>query len=490
MKKMLTYIFRMMAVAVVLMAAASCQEFHIDSQPEAPLSLNVDAQDTYDLLAVSPAKVVFNISSNTPWTISSDSQWCVPTPAMSASSSLVSEIVVTTEDNQSKTSRTAVLTIEAEGVAEPKVITIRQASRQNLVVVPFDERVATEGQTVTFTVVSNKPWEVIPSTAFVSDIDRKSGPGSEDGAEEVISVSVPANPGAVRSGEITVRTDYDSYTFEIVQNGIVIQLEDDPEAETIALDGNGLAVEKVIPIRSNKEWKVEVPSEYSSWLSAENIDGSNLRIVAATNTRLCTRSAVIVLKTKELIEGFEGVNFEVTQPGCVNFSEGTVYVEDEATGNVRVEFSKGEMFRTSFLTKKGRTVIELEKMQMSAIYNLGFNFTSSSNANYKLHLEGSNTWWFRCAGGFSWVAPIKKPYTFDDVNALRKLEFVVEDDPAAAGKLSISIYLNGTLYGTQTGRTDVFAAGDPGCPFIFEAGAAPAEGDHCVFKSITYIPAE
>ena len=68
MKKMLTYIFRMMTAAAVSMTAASCQEFHIDSQPEAPLSLNVDAQDTYDLLAVSPAKVVFNISSNTPWT--------------------------------------------------------------------------------------------------------------------------------------------------------------------------------------------------------------------------------------------------------------------------------------------------------------------------------------------------------------------------------------------------------------------------------------
>ena len=66
----------------------------------------------------------------------------------------------------------------------------------------------------------------------------------------------------------------------------------------------------------------------------------------------------------------------------------------------------------------------------------------------------------------------------------------MEDDPAAAGMISISIYMNGELYGTQAGRTDVFAAGDPGCPFIFESPGDPVEGDYCVFKSITYIPAE
>ena len=398
-------IFRML-VTVLVPLMASCQEFHIDSQPEAPLSLYLDAQDTYELQALSPARVVFNISSNTPWTISSDSQWCIPSPAMSAASSLVAEIVVTAEDNTARTSRTAVLTIEAEGLAESKVITIRQDSRQNLVVVPFDGRADAEGQTISFTVVSNKAWEIIPSTAFLSDIDRKSGTGSDDGAEEVISINIPANTGAARSGEVTVRTDYDSYTFTVVQNGIVIQLADDPESSVIAFDGGGQEVEKTVQIRSNKDWRVEVPEEYASWLSAEKISENSLILRADANSRLCRRSGQIVLNTEEFTDGFDGVQLEVTQPGCVNFSEGVVHTVDEATGNVRVDFAKGEMFRTVFHAGKGRTVIELESMQMSAIYNLGFNFTSSSNANYKLHLEGGNTWWFRCAGGFGWIAPI------------------------------------------------------------------------------------
>ena len=171
----------------------------------------------------------------------------------------------------------------------------------------------------------------------------------------------------------------------------------------------------------------------------------------------------------------------------VVFAEGVSYTKDPVTGYVKVDLSVGEMFRTSYPITKGRTVIELADMKMSAICNLGFSFIAASQANYKLHLEGNNTYWFRCAGGFGWVAPIKKTYTMEEANAIRKLEFVVEEDPDAAGKLKISIYINDALYGSQTGRTDVFAAGDPGCFFIFEAGLAPAEGDYCTFKSINYI---
>ena len=118
--------------------------------------------------------------------------------------------------------------------------------------------------------------------------------------------------------------------------------------------------------------------------------------------------------------------------------------------------------------------------------NLGFVFQgTTTDANFKFHMEGSNTYWFRCAGAFSWIAPIKKQYTFDEVNAIRKLEFVVA--PADGGLLDISIYINDTLYGTQAGRTNAFANGEEGCVFILDAGLEPASGDYCVIKSITYI---
>ena len=306
-------------LAASLSMMFSCQELTIDSQPDAPVSIYIDALDSYSLAGTAPGRIVFNISSNTPWTITSDSQWCLPSPAMSASSSLVSEITVTTEDNPDTTPRTATLVINAEGLGEVKTIIVEQG-----------EKIETE-----------------PEEPAVHEVE-------------------PA-------------------AFDVV------------------------------------------------------------------------------------------------------FAEGVSYTKDPVTGYVKVDLSVGEMFRTAYPITKGRTVIELADMKMSAICNLGFSFIADSQANYKLHMEGSNTYWFRCAGGFGWVAPIKKTYTFDEVNAIRKLEFVVEDDPDAAGKLKISIYINDALYGSQTGRTDVFAAGDPGCYFIFEAGLAPAEGDYCTFKSINYI---
>lgn len=306
----------MLLMAGILMS--SCQEYEIDSQPELPPTVLIDALDDYTIQASSPSRIVFNISANIPWNIETDSQWCMPDPSMSGASSLVSEIVVTSEDNETYEARTATITVSSEkGVV--KVITVRQTARKD-----------TEPHVI-----------------------------------------------------------------------------DDPDVQQSEMD--------------------------------------------------------------------------------VTFAPEASYMTIPSTGYVKVYFTMGEMFRTNYLIKKGRTVIEIDDMKMSAICNLGFNFTAESSANYKFHMESGNTYWFRCAGGFSWVAPIKKTFTLDEVNAIRKLEFVVEDDPDTPGTLKISIYINGSLYGSQTGRTDVFAAGDPGCHFIFESGAEPAVGDYCVFKSITYI---
>ena len=141
MKKLYSNTLMQLILALCTFSFVACQEFDIDSQPEGPLNIQIDALESYTALATSPSNVVFNISSNTPWTIESDQQWCKPTPSMSAASSLVSEIVVTMENNTGKKARTAKLTIKAEGVEGTKVVTIEQASKEDLVVVPYDELV-------------------------------------------------------------------------------------------------------------------------------------------------------------------------------------------------------------------------------------------------------------------------------------------------------------------------------------------------------------
>ena len=111
MKKLYSNTLMQLILALCTFSFVACQEFDIDSQPEGPLNIQIDALESYTALATSPSNVVFNISSNTPWTIESDQQWCKPTPSMSAASSLVSEIVVTMENNTGKKARLSLIHI-------------------------------------------------------------------------------------------------------------------------------------------------------------------------------------------------------------------------------------------------------------------------------------------------------------------------------------------------------------------------------------------
>ena len=391
MKRIYTYII---LTAGLLMSA--CQEYFIDSQPELPPTVYIDALDEYSVSAASPSRIVFNISANTPWNITTDSQWCMPDPAMSAASSLVAEIIVNTEDNESDTSRTATLTVTADELGIVKVIEVVQAK---------------------------------------------------------------------------------------MKERIVLQLSDDPTSTSI-IAGNGSAGETLIDFIANKPWTI-VPSTLPEWLAVEKAADNQLKLTVSENNLLSERSTLLKLQAQGEEETAE-FSFKVVQPARIKVAESAKLSVDAQTGYTKVEFTKGEMFRTDYLVTKGRFVIEFDDMKMSAICNLGFVFLgTTTDANFKFHMEGSNTYWFRCAGAFTWIAPIKKTYTFEEVNAIRKLEFVIE--PVSEGLIDISIYINGTLYGTQAGRTDAFAAGEEGCVFILDTGLDPAAGDYCVIKSITYI---
>ena len=236
--------------------------------------------------------------------------------------SYMSEIVVTMENNTGKKARTAKLTIKAEGVEGTKVVTIEQASKEDLVVVPYDELVPTEGGSITFTIASNKAWEIIPSTAFLSNIDKTSGTGNEDAIAETVTVTLPANAGAKRAGTLTVKTEFEEYTFTITQNGVIIELEEDPESTTISMPGTGSGMEKTVLIRANKEWKVEVPKEYQSWLKAEALSETELKVTTTTtNNLMVNRVGHIIMKTKEVIDGFDGITFDISQ-GTAFWKEG------------------------------------------------------------------------------------------------------------------------------------------------------------------------
>lgn len=467
----------------------ACQEYKIDSQPEAPLALQVDAQDTYTLLATSPSRIVFNVSANTPWTIESDQQWCVPSPAMSAASALVSEIIVTTEDNNERTSRTATLTVSAEGVAESVVITIVQASKENLVVIPYDGTVGTDGGTFSFTIVSNKPWEIIPSTAFISNIDKKSGEGKEGTEEEVVTVTVPANTGSTRRGTLTVQTEYDSYSFEVVQSGFLLELAGVPSTNVISLEGEGLATEFITEVNTNLDWKAQVPAEYSDWLAVER-EGNSIKVLAKMNNRMTVRKGQFLLTTATPMDGFEGVVYYVEQPCAFKFNGD--YTIDETTGNLRMMISQQTMLEGNFHVTKGRLKVEYEEVKISGSYAYGMYLEGDgTDYNYKMNIEGGQ--WVVRSGGTGvnwWSGRTQKTFDFLTINDMRTFEFVIEDDPSAAGKLRMFMYLNDMeLDAVMKGKDNPFNGEFKGMLFKIASGA-PVEGDYIIIKSITYSPVE
>ena len=214
------------------------------------------------------------------------------------------------ENNTGKKARTAKLTIKAEGVEGTKVVTIEQASKEDLVVIPYDQIVPTVGGTISFNIVSNKPFQIIPSTQFVEQISPASGDGNEDGNKIPITITIPENTGGVRTAEITVKTEFQEKSFTITQDGIIIEPKNEEE-KTNQL--NGMGGEKNIEINSSVEWKVEVPAEFKEWLSAE-ADGNNLTLKAGYNNLFITRVGHVLLYPKSNVPGFEGVPVEVRQP--------------------------------------------------------------------------------------------------------------------------------------------------------------------------------
>lgn len=478
-------------LALCTLSFVACQEFDIDSQPEAPLNIQIDSQDAYTVVATSPSNVVFNISSNTPWSIESDQQWCKPTPAMSAASSLVSEIVVTTESNTGRKARTAKLTIKAEGIAETKVITITQASKENLVVIPYDELVPTEGGSISFTLASNKPWEIIPSTKFISKIDKSRGPGTEEAVEEVITITIPANPGAKREGTITVQTEFEKHTFTITQNGVVIEQEEDPESTVISMSGT--TAETIVKIRSNQAWKVEVPKEYQSWLTAEAVNETELKVKTTVNNLLVTRVGQIILKTKEVIDGFEGVTFDIHQERAY-WTNGAAsnFIVDKETGYMKV---LGGGIGSNYLFKKGHLTFDFESIDITDKNWIEFNMWTDhgKQPNFHLHFKPDATSNFTCGGGLNWT---QKTFTWttEQINATRRVEFLVDYKEGAPDYLVLKLIIDGNEVATLDNNIkDCYQAGDdaqfPGQTVWLKLNGGDGSANFVV-KSITWEPIE
>ena len=496
MKKLYKNTILQFILALCVISFAACQEYGIDSQPEGPLKIQIDAMDSYEVFATSPDNISFNISSNTPWTITSDKQWCKVTPAMSASSSLVSEISVSCESNTDFQPRTAKLTIKAEGIEEDKVITIVQVSKEQLQVVPYGGTVKTEGETITFTIASNKPWRIIPSIQFLENIDKTSGQGTPNAEKETISITIPENTEAKRKGTITVKTEFEEKTFEITQSGIEVELE---PATPGAVTFTGGVEEKTIAINANIDWKVEVPEEYSSWITAEKVSNEELKISTKLNGTFIVRSGKIKLDAVKALAGFEGTEVEIKQTDLQYSFTNSAQCTINPDGSVKVNGITGNNIDAKYTFKKGHLTFnfsELHLMGAGKTSNLLLNIyavTGDHNANFNLTREATTaapgTPLFKVGGtGVPWVAPMQKTFaSAADLNAMRKVEIFYENDPTNIGKMRFRLRINDS--DEFDGKPLTIYPNQPVTEFKAHIQFMNAtSGDYYVIKSIDFDP--
>ena len=218
-------ITRIIASLSVLLTAAACQQFEIDTQmtPEqeyANLRLVCDAVDSYSFAATNADKVTFNVSANTPWTItrSSGAEWCTVTPSSSSSSALIADVVVSVADNESGEDRSATLTVKGERVNKYYTITINQSRKARLYVTPVSKDYAVTGGPLSFTVNTNVPWEIRSDASWLS-FDRNSGQPDPDGRIITIVATAEPNDGAERVATVTVTAGGSEESFDITQKG-------------------------------------------------------------------------------------------------------------------------------------------------------------------------------------------------------------------------------------------------------------------------------
>lgn len=312
-------LIKIFAGLAVLGAAASCQMYEIDTQmtPDkaaASIRMECSAVDTYNLPAQDPGKITFNVSSNTPWTItlSSGADWLTVSPASSASSALITDVVVTAQNNTATSDRSATLTLRGDNIANPKTITIKQARTGKLYVTPMASDYAAAGGPLSFKIQTNLPWEIHTNVGWLT-FNRESGEPDPDGRSlTIIATAAPSNV-LERTATVTVMAGDMEESFDVVQKA---DFSVTAVAGTFAAAGES----KTFTIKSDLPWTVSADAAWLSFDVTEGAGGTSSQKITATaaaNTSTQrTANVTVGVGGTEKVFGViqEGFTFEIVAP--------------------------------------------------------------------------------------------------------------------------------------------------------------------------------
>lgn len=327
-------IFRIFASLSLIAAAVSCQQFEIDTQmtPEKfaqNVKLVSDALESYSIACNNPQVITFNVSANTPWTITGGAEWLTVTPASSSASSLISDVTVTAQPNETLEDRSATLTIKADDYETTVYnVTINQQRKSELFVLPISEEFTALGGELSFQIQANKPWKLRADQGWLS-FDKTSGDASADPI--IIKVTAEQSKVLSRAANVIVACGDEEVDFTVYQNGTF-------EITEIADKFSSAGEARSFSVTTDLPWKV---SSDMSWLSFDKTegegDGSAVEIVAtaAVNENV-SRQAVITVKAGDASKSFtveqKGLTFKIVAPAepKINSVGGELIVEVEA----------------------------------------------------------------------------------------------------------------------------------------------------------------
>lgn len=445
MKRILTGTILLLILVVCVFNLNSCQELNIDSQTEFPIKLETDAQSQYNVLATSPRTIVFNISSNTPWKITSDKEWCTPTPAMSSSSSLIAEVSLDILDNPDEQSRMATLTITGENYEPQTIITVTQDAKSKLVVQWIDEKMESGESTAEFKITSNKAWRATSSSMWLT-LSQESG--AESLEPITITANATANPGKERTATVTISNGLEEQTYEVTQKGYILELtgvEDMDKPLEFTGTGNGSTIPeqniKTYNVNANIEWNVTTEAD---WIELTKNDNATFTAKVKSEYYFDTRKATILLQAKDKTLGLEPVEIPVEQKGgdvTIQGSDHTVDANGHLTLNTTAQ-------KTSRFILKGQRKLGIYEWKFS-----NSNFTDDRAID--LNMDGkpaahmwmgpnvkytSNSYKFQITGSLHDLDNTK--VTKEKRNEMRTLRVEVKYKDNAKEKVIYDVYLN------------------------------------------------
>jgi hypothetical protein len=486
MKQFSHYIFLQLIAVAILLNVSSCQEFSIDSQGDYPLKIVVDAQPEYTVAAISPRPVVFNVSANTPWTITSNANWCIPFPAMSASSSLIEQITVNIADNESEVPRTATLTISAEGISEKTIVKITQASKSKLLIQPVDDSFPSVGGQLPFTITSNKDWSIVSSNMWLT-FDKSSGKGT--GQTEIIQAIATPNPGLRRTATVTISNGIDMVSFVVEQEGILLEFAplENPETDVL-FTGDGET--KIFAVIANIEWEVETEN---IWIQLKKIDETHFEVSVPASPLFAPRKGNIKLLPVDRALSFPPVTMEIMQ--AINFRFNSSSYQILESGAVKIAATGGTSTAITLNPYRYGTFIwKFSEVNLTSGL-LDFNFYPQvGDVSFRLYLGGPDprlTSGGTVAGQSFWQTPVRFSMPYTELNNMRMLKITFAPDMQNVGKSRIEVWVNDNKIVDSGNRLDVYNL-DPSLPGTYIhfgfTNQSPSTAGYCVIDSFEIIP--